>query len=1250
MRQAIVAFLSLLAIVLGGLRGEPASADPSFSNVTDILGGSRHLLRADDLVFAVQSKEPYRTAVLPTKALSVDLSRTSIEGRCGVYPDPFLVRIGRVFALKNDVVVRIAPLTTGSGCPGNDLGLYVEDPQNGANNTVTPLTGLRGARVQIALGDFNHDGFADIVVFDNVGGLRIYTAVKAENPAGGVHLVEPASLLGLTAADLDLWSDPVVGDFNGDGVLEVAWVSTGSPTTNGTVFLASVCPAAGAKVLGQTCSRAFQAMVSPHTILTGGVTRAFLTSGDYDGVPSFTGMPAQELLMVREFFGQSENARFLTHDMSVSSFDKDLVPTHKGGLVFGTSQAYPPAVDPPPSAVVTSGRLRWNGKTDQVVFAHGWPTDALYVITFDHALTMTAHQTKFDQFSVPLFRGNDDPFICFDHLGLAAGRYDPPKDGDNSNVNLQVALFVRSSAKTGGRDGTCDHPRDTVVAGGHVAIFTIDFTGDLALSLASFSAFLVPGASVTGNLLLAAPASNVLWAGDAQGRSLFLGAPRRVTVENLQQPHAIITAPPMHVDFVTPQDSTDPVVLNLSAVPDSFTTQYSSEQSKSVRSSDQHSTSWSKGVEEKVSAYVTLGSVELQNFIEQDFNFAAEQTWKGSTEIHNEQYSSQSFDLSVATGFDDQVLYTDSRFNLYIYPVIGQQACPDTPPCPDDQKRPLFIQVSGADQIQYSSIGGADLEFYQPPWEPGNVFSYPASEAQLRKIYPDIQILTEVVTWATDDSKGEETVSWKSSSGKSQSASSKQTFSEDVSTTTAGAISEPGLIAAGGSFTVGGAFKNSTAALNTQETSVENSTGIRIEKPRTFRDPTTYQYLVTPYVFGALRPQGYVNDQGDPPTDIKTFGPLRTAFLADPTDPRAGTWWSTAVYRDKPDVALNHPKRWDIGPQTSQTKPESCLRIAAESAGMQCATPHEPNPDDLWHSSFYFLRGFFIANEGAKGPAPQLQVATAGDKLVLQTRVYNYSFKEMPAGTTVHVRFYGQPWNHIQLKPKDVDSFLIGEDKIGLIPPFRNDNGDAPLNWVLAETTFDTSSHADQYLIFWVIVWMQDPQGGLVAELAHHGLSSGKVPGALNSLKDAHEIACGKESPCFSNNVGFYKFPFYVKGKNLTTPPPLPSEPARLGPVQLSSDRVVRGERVKVSTSVLAAGSAVPGATVRFYDGDPGAGGKLFDVERVAHIRENDTHLVSALFKPGTCGFHSIFAVVGTGSSPDQVSQSLPLFLNCRRR
>jgi len=151
--------------------------------------------------------------------------------------------------------------------------------------------------------------------------------------------------------------------------------------------------------------------------------------------------------------------------------------------------------------------------------------------------------------------------------------------------------------------------------------------------------------------------------------------------------------------------------------------------------------------------------------------------------------------------------------------------------------------------------------------------------------------------------------------------------------------------------------------------------------------------------------------------------------------------------------------------------------------------------------------------------------------LTPQARVYNYSFAQMPAGTQVHARFYFQPMNGgINGASPVGDSVLIGEDILGPIPPF-NDSGDT-LNWVLASTTFDTSKYSQTenggaYLIFWVVVWMQAPDGTLVAEMPGHGLTA--VPGKLKSLADVPEQCQGNgDGNCYSNNAGFYKQIFFI--------------------------------------------------------------------------------------------------------------------------
>ena len=66
--------------------------------------------------------------------------------------------------------------------------------------------------------------------------------------------------------------------------------------------------------------------------------------------------------------------------------------------------------------------------------------------------------------------------------------------------------------------------------------------------------------------------------------------------------------------------------------------------------------------------------------------------------------------------------------------------------------------------------------------------------------------------------------------------------------------------------------------------------------------------------------------------------------------------------------------------------------------------------------------------------------------------------------------------------------------------------------------------------------------------------------------------------------------------------------------------------------SILSSGGTTDGVTVFFYDGVPGAGGRLFDVETVPHVRANAAYAAQVVFRPPTCGPHTIVVVARPAS------------------
>ncbi|MBA3353843.1 MAG: hypothetical protein H0U23_15725 [Blastocatellia bacterium] len=388
-----------------------------------------------------------------------------------------------------------------------------------------------------------------------------------------------------------------------------------------------------------------------------------------------------------------------------------------------------------------------------------------------------------------------------------------------------------------------------------------------------------------------------------------------------------------------------------------------------------------------------------------------------------------------------------------------------------------------------------------------------------------------------------------------------------------------------------------------------------------------------------MKPGGSVDNTPLAPT----FGLLQTAFSVDPQT-TAGVWWRQ-TYNQAPDIALNHPNRWkvEVQPDSSGSRPSNCLQLGTgRPSQMNCAELAKSLPDNPFGDSFHDMRGFFISNitnGNLPGQGPQIETAKAGDKLALQARVYNYSLKRMKDDAKVHVRFYGTELNNVR-KP-DGDSFFIGEDVIGPISPF--DSKSDKLNWVLATTTFDTTPYADKHLAFWVVVWSEEANGTLTAELPEHGLKA--IPSTLKNLADASFLEAD-----YSNNVGFYKSAFYVyKPATSNRLGATNGGNVRLSNVQVSDKKIQLGDSVEVTASLSAPAAAASGVSVIFYDGDPQKGGKAFDIERVPHVRAGDTYQVKVPFKPQSCGAHQVFATATGGQTSKVRGSTGMVVVRCKK-
>ena len=1206
----------LLAVIASGLAAEfanaaqdqAASTDPDYSNVNDILNGQRTLLSIDDVVIAGMNLSNSRATMF---ALGTNDSKpnTSTPIAANTWGSGLLsynytqTYTARMWDMPNAATIVVGVDTnqkTPSSLSFPNLPFYVGPPAWAPSGAYF-FDAVFGSHSypswqMLAVGDLNQDGYDDLF-------LNFADGTSVVATAGDVNDIKAGNSPPLTygpPSKLDVLHYATVGDFNGDGKHEVA----------GLVQL----PSGGLQLVIYT--------VDPKTLA---LSRASQTNLSKPGTPTyirvgmttgrFTAANHDQLVIAYMPHGGSKTTLELI-DFAASSLAPQEKTTYDFGSTFG---------DKGGTMKVKSGKFGLpNSPYDQVVFVFAWYNNTRPVNSRTKYINLLSLNPTTLAWTPSSFFDFSNQQCGFD---IAVGNFDnrqpdPLNPGKTQpNLNDEIGLLF----------GTCTATPGVPNSRG-LSIISPD-PKTFELSGSHFQNYVLTGLNLLNALTFTQS--------DTQGRSYVLGEPTRVVVSDTGQPSVIMATPPMHVDFIPATLGGSPEVLNLSAIPDGFYTTYETTSTEKEESSTTNTTSWGFGAQTSVSTSLEIGSVEDGFGAKASAAFSAAQELNGVVETEHGNYQSKNFSARVQTGFTDHIWYAENRFNIYVYPVIGRTVCPQAKPnCGASEQVPLTVEFSAPDDTKYLDVDADLLPWYQPPWESGNVFSYPATYAQLQQIIPNLQKLSQDNTWRTDGSTRTEETSWTTEATNGSSTSFGQNYSFETELSVAGACCG-GLVTGSASAQVNLSSSTGFNDLNKAITSLGKSTGIGINKPGTFLTPVIYNYAVTPFILGEQPPPSKGDNRTDP-SDITTSGLLRTAFVADPLSRSSGAWWKQA-YSSAPDVALNHPVRWDIKALGLENPiPPNCRQAATKETTMDCAVLQPSFPNNPFASPFHIMRGFFITSTLNPGGGPQLTTAKAGDKLVLQARVYNYSLAAMPSGSHVHVRFYAQPWN-AQTHQAIGDSVLVNNADVLLdpIPPFSDDPG-ARLNWVLADTTFDTMPYSNQYLTFWVVVWIEDGSGNLVPELGSHGLKS--IPGTLKSIADV-------QTEDYSNNVGFYNSEFYVfpSQSAQTAEASLDGEPASIdiGKVQLSTTRALAGQTIDVSALLSASGNDASGVTAVFYDGDPHNGGKAFGLELSPYIAQNGTYQVLAPYHTNTCGTHQLFVVVGKDTPTEILRRAEPVRIDC---
>ena len=159
------------------------------------------------------------------------------------------------------------------------MALHIQTTQAAVNNP-TPFT-LSPVNTAMVMDDFDQDGFEDLFIMSDAEVL-VATAKDLQDLNDGMS-IGPATALPTSDHATDF--DPTSGDFNSDGLIDVAWVGI-----DRTVHFATVCPG---PVAGTICSdaAAFEILLDPlqsqqtpirNPAESGCTNRSALAAGQFD--------------------------------------------------------------------------------------------------------------------------------------------------------------------------------------------------------------------------------------------------------------------------------------------------------------------------------------------------------------------------------------------------------------------------------------------------------------------------------------------------------------------------------------------------------------------------------------------------------------------------------------------------------------------------------------------------------------------------------------------------------------------------------------------------------------------------------------------------------------------------------------------------------------------------------------------------------------------------------------------------------
>jgi len=177
-------------------------------------------------------------------------------------------------------------------------------------------------------------------------------------------------------------------------------------------------------------------------------------------------------------------------------------------------------------------------------------------------------------------------------------------------------------------------------------------------------------------------AGSVLRAGDAFGNSVRVGSPKITRIGQHSQPQMVIQTPPSLIDYVLPstEDSSSEAIVNFTRAPDFFYTEIQFETESSNTSATTQTTSHSSSFTETVGGEAKFG-VPLVSSIDVKNKESWSQFHESNTSSQFSNYLFNALQEKGTIGADDQVFWTNTTFNVFHFPVIGETVCPASLTC-----------------------------------------------------------------------------------------------------------------------------------------------------------------------------------------------------------------------------------------------------------------------------------------------------------------------------------------------------------------------------------------------------------------------------------------------------------------------------------------------------------------------------------------------------------------------------------------